>query len=592
MLLSVRIGDRLGSYRIVRAIGEGGMGAVFEAVHEQIGRRAAAKILTLDARRNPSVYQRFVNEARAATQIDHPGVVQVFEFGQLEDGTPWMLMELLQGHTLAAYLRAARKAHGAPLGTDGLWIFHDLAAILARAHSKGIVHRDLKPSNVMIVEETGHGERVKLLDFGIAKFLSESLGESATEVHHTRTGALLGTPAYMAPEQCKSSPRIDGQADVYALGVMLYELYTAQQPFFDAEPLALMMKKLVDAVPPMLSLAPTAPPEVADLTMAMLERDPSQRPRMTEVQSRLAAFLRIPAARRSGFLPHVTPPDKPAAQPRQAQQEPAPPATESGPLALPGEQQVSPLPAAPPPEQQPADLPQPAARVLTSAAVLPPTPPEHSSGQLARQPVSLGQQPTKPEWKAARALRAGLVIAGASLLATGAIVLWPRHEKTVPAAPPPIAARKAPPVPAPAPVSLAAHAAQPDLAAAPVELPALTPTRTAAPPAVAVSSAHRAQAKQPSRPRAACSAPTAACLSGSLNDAQRRAFVDALKEAQILLCPEDSLTVRGQPKLTVRSAGVSSSRREDFMLALQGALGRARLSAPNFVEIRCLVQAP
>lgn len=348
MLLSVRIGDRLGSYRIVRSLGEGGMGVVFEAVHEQIGRRAAAKILTLDARRNPSVYQRFINEARAATQIDHPGVVQVFEFGQLEDGTPWMLMELLQGHTLAAYLRAARKVHGAPLGTDGLWIFHDLAAVLARAHRKGIVHRDLKPSNVMIVEETGHGERVKLLDFGIAKFLSESLGEAAAGVHHTRTGALLGTPAYMAPEQCKSSIRIDGQADVYALGVMLYELYTAQQPFFDAEPLALMMKKLVDAVPPILSLAPAAPPEVADLTMAMLEREPSQRPTMTEVQSRLAAFLRIPAVRRSGFLPHVTPPDRPAAQPQPAQEEPALPATESGPMVMPGAPPPSALPAEPP----------------------------------------------------------------------------------------------------------------------------------------------------------------------------------------------------------------------------------------------------
>ena len=594
MLLSVRTGDRLGSYRIVRSIGEGGMGAVFEAVHEQIGRRAAAKILTLDARRNPNVYQRFVNEARAATQIDHPGVVQVFEFGQLEDGTPWMLMELLQGHTLAAYLRAARKAHGAPLGTDGLWIFHDLAAVLARAHSKGIVHRDLKPSNVMIVEETGHGERVKLLDFGIAKFLSESLGEAASGAHHTRTGALLGTPAYMAPEQCKSSPRIDGQADVYALGVMLYELYTAQQPFFDAEPLALMMKKLVDAVPPLLSLTPAAPPEIAALTMAMLERDPSQRPTMIEVQSQLAAFLRIPAARRSGFLPHVTPPDKPAAQPRAAQQEPALPATESGPLALPGSPQVSALPTAPPPEKQPAALPGPAARLLTSAAVLPPTPPEHSSGQLARQPVSLGQQPTKPERKAARALWAGLVVAGASLLAAGALVLWPRHEKTGTAAPPSIAVSKAPTVPAAIPVSApvprAAPAAQPDLAAAPVELPA--PTRTAAPPAVAASSTHRSQAKQPSRPRAACTAPTAACLSGSLNDAQRRAFVDALKEAQILLCPEDSLTVRGQPKLAVRSIGVSSSRREDFMLALQGALGRARLSAPSSVEIRCPGQTP
>jgi serine/threonine-protein kinase len=136
MLLSVRTGDLVGSYRIVRLLGQGGMGAVFEAEHLQIGRKAAAKFLCLDVRKHPTIYQRFVNEARACNQINHSGVVSVFEFGLLPDGTPWMLMEYLEGHTFSQHLRAALKANGRPLGTDGLWAIYELASILSVAHER------------------------------------------------------------------------------------------------------------------------------------------------------------------------------------------------------------------------------------------------------------------------------------------------------------------------------------------------------------------------------------------------------------------------------------------------------------------------
>lgn len=582
MLLPVRIGDRLGSYRIVRSIGEGGMGAVFEAVHEQIGRRAAAKILTVDARRHPAVYQRFINEARAATQIDHPGVVQVFEFGQFPDGTPWMLMELLQGHTLAAYLRAARKAQGAPLGTEGLWIFHDLAAVLTRAHSKGIVHRDLKPSNVMIVEEEGHGERVKLLDFGIAKFLSESLGEGAAGPHHTRTGALMGTPAYMAPEQCKSSPRIDGKADVYALGVMLYELYTAQQPFLDAEPLALMMKKLTEPMLPLSVLAPKVPPEIAALTMAMLDLEPSQRPTMTEVQAQLAAFLRLPAARRSGFLPQVTPPEKPVTLDLKETAEPALTSTKSGPLPPVDESPPSQLPAEP---AEPPRGPSPPALVPAGAALIPPTPPEHSSGQLARQSASLGQQPTRPERQAARALRAGLAVAGASLLLTTGIILWPWSPKLPKTNSAPSASMAASAPPAWAPVSPPARAhetAVPPPPAAPVEKP-LVPSSS--PP-------DSAPARRSNKPRCNPAPLSAGCVGSQVMALSRKQIVvQELAKLNVRLCVGESIQLRHRPgRMEVIEApgSLTESKREQISFSLLGALGQeAQKQRLGDIVIRC-----
>jgi serine/threonine-protein kinase len=429
MPTTLQVGEAIGSYRIVRLLGEGGMGAVYEAAHQQIGRRAAAKILTLDPRKYPNLYHRFVNEARAANQIKHPGVVQVFEFGQLADGTPWMLMEYLEGHTLGAYLRAAWKATGRHLGTDGLWIFYELATILTIAHDSGIVHRDLKPGNVMIVHEheAGGGERVKLLDFGIAKFLRDTLNVDDPSQHFTATGAMLGTPIYMAPEQCKSSAHVTGQADVYALGVMIYEMYTGQPPFADPQPLAVMAQKIAEPALPLSVVAPGTPAEIVHLVQQMLDRDPAARPDMAQVQARLGVFLNIPATRRSGFLHQITPPppekeQKPSGGPTLSQPDPGPSSAPASVLSQP----LSNLETQPP-------VPSPfaqrgAASEGTPASPLQATPraagmtPELSPEHLAALP--LHQQPTDPLSRAPGGRGPWLAVALVGVLLVAAALLW------------------------------------------------------------------------------------------------------------------------------------------------------------------------
>ncbi|MFO0576856.1 MAG: protein kinase [Polyangia bacterium] len=433
MATTLQVGEAIGSYRIVRLLGEGGMGAVYEAAHQQIGRRAAAKILTLDPRRYPNLYHRFVNEARAANQIKHPGVVQVFEFGQLGDGTPWMLMEYLEGHTLGAYLHAAWKATGRQLGTDGLWIFHELATILTIAHDSGIVHRDLKPGNVMIVSEhkAGGGERVKLLDFGIAKFLRDTLNVDDPSQHFTATGAMLGTPIYMAPEQCRSSAHVTGKADVYALGVMIYEMFTGQPPFADPQPLAVMAQKIAEPALPLSVVASGTPAEIVRLVQEMLDRDPAARPDMAQVQARLGVFLNIPAARRSGFLNQITPPPQgkeeakePSTQPTLSQPDPG-----AEPAPLPS-QPLSNLVTQPP-------IPSPFGRggtaVEAGLAPLRAGPLDASTPQVGVRgtgALSSDQQPTDPLSRApgSRGPLLAAVLLGVLLVA--AALLWLALHKT------------------------------------------------------------------------------------------------------------------------------------------------------------------
>lgn len=161
-------GQRISSYRVVRKVGQGGMGAVYEAVHEQLGRKAAIKLLRRDFSQDPQVAQRFFNEARAASRVEHSGIVEIFEFGQLPDGTAYIIMEFLKGESLSARL----KARGGRLPfSDATRITRQIATALAATHEKSIVHRDLKPDNVMLVPdgEMPGGERVKVLDFGVAK---------------------------------------------------------------------------------------------------------------------------------------------------------------------------------------------------------------------------------------------------------------------------------------------------------------------------------------------------------------------------------------------------------------------------------------
>jgi serine/threonine-protein kinase len=284
-------GERVGKYRIVRRLGLGGMGAVFEAVHEQIRSRVAIKVLYPHYSENPQMVARFFNEARAVNIVRHPSIVSSFEVGHLQSGaaagSAYIVMEYLDGESLAARL----KRLGGPLGADTLRISRQIAAALATAHSWGVIHRDLKPGNVMLVPdpEMAGGERVKVLDFGLAKIAAEleDFEEAATQGFSTYAGAILGTPAYMAPEQCQEAATVDEKADVYSLGIILYECLSGRLPFSAKGAVDLMAMHIHVPPPPLQELLEGAHPDLPRLVHTMLAKRPEERPTMAEVVAEL-----------------------------------------------------------------------------------------------------------------------------------------------------------------------------------------------------------------------------------------------------------------------------------------------------------------
>jgi serine/threonine protein kinase len=263
----------------VRKLGEGGMGAVLEAIQEPIGRRVAVKVLHRKYAQEPSITARFFNEARAVNLIDHPGIVQVSDYGQLPDGTAYLVMEFLKGETLN--LRAKRGGMSLP---DIVRVARQIAAALAAAHEKNVFHRDLKPDNIMIVPDhdadTPGRERVKILDFGIAKVAA---AEEDAKAPKTATDVVMGTPRYMAPEQCRGGVAVDGKADVYSMGVLLYELLAGKPPFSGASGEVLAMH-IYEQPPPLRQAAPHVPEEFTVLIHRLLAKKKEERPSMAEVQ--------------------------------------------------------------------------------------------------------------------------------------------------------------------------------------------------------------------------------------------------------------------------------------------------------------------
>ena len=323
------IGQQIGNYRITRELGRGGMGVVYEAIHGAIGYRAAVKVLGAKIATDPKhkVYvSRFLDEARAVNLIQHPGVVRIFDLGETADGTLFILMEFLEGQTLHARLLAAREGRGARLSLlQSMRVIRQIAQAMAAAHDKSILHRDLKPDNVVLIpdEEVAGKERVKILDFGLARFLD-------SPERRTTAGVALGTPTYMSPEQCMGD-ELDGKSDVYTLGVILYELIADQVPF-PGEEMGRVMRQHVDQQPRQVrELNPQISVEVAGLVHAMLEKRREQRPDMRQVAKRVeelessgklgpsAVAGGTPAARGAPDAPTVASP---------VQKRPAAPATE------------------------------------------------------------------------------------------------------------------------------------------------------------------------------------------------------------------------------------------------------------------------
>lgn len=279
------LGQQIGNYRITRELGRGGMGVVYEAVHNAIGYRAAVKVLGAKIATDPKhkVYvSRFLDEARAVNLIQHPGVVRIFDMGETADGTLFILMEFLEGQTLHARILAGREGRGPRLSLlQSMRIIRQIAQAMAAAHDKSILHRDLKPDNVVLIsdDEVPGKERVKILDFGLARFLD-------SPERRTTAGVALGTPTYMSPEQCMGD-ELDGKSDVYTLGVILYELLADQVPF-PGDEMGKVMRQHVDQEPrPVRERNPQISVEVAALVHLMLEKRREQRPDMRQVVQRI-----------------------------------------------------------------------------------------------------------------------------------------------------------------------------------------------------------------------------------------------------------------------------------------------------------------
>ncbi len=278
------VGSRIGKYRLIKQLGEGGMGVVYEAVREDIAARAAIKVLRSEYAANPELAGRFFNEARAANLIAHPGIVRVFDYGTEAGGVAYLAMEFLDGESLWKRIERQKKL---PV-PEALRIARQIASALAAAHEKQIVHRDLKPDNIFIVpdSEAPGGERIKLLDFGIAKMADEYRGAVRTQLNY-----IMGTPAYMSPEQCRGSKGIGAPVDVYSLGVILFEMLVGRAPFVAAEPGEYLAMHMLQPPPRLSDFVPNLPPPLIEMGWKMLAKEPTERPTMAQVADMLRRLL-------------------------------------------------------------------------------------------------------------------------------------------------------------------------------------------------------------------------------------------------------------------------------------------------------------
>ena len=269
-------------YRLTRKLGEGGMGAVYIAEQQPLGREVALKVIRGGG--DALLQARFRREAKLSSQLVHPNIVTIFDYGD-DDGMLFLAMELLRGESLAKRLERAGRLSAA----QSLPIVSAIAHALVTAHAAGVVHRDLKPDNVMLAT-MGKVEVIKVLDFGVAKMLDPG---TATGHKLTHTGMIVGTPGYMAPELVMGRP-VDQRADLYALGVLWYELL-AGQPIFDADtPIALVMKHLMEAPrAPSLATGPgVIPVDVDDLVLSLLQKEPAFRPTAADIVDRIQQIER------------------------------------------------------------------------------------------------------------------------------------------------------------------------------------------------------------------------------------------------------------------------------------------------------------
>ncbi|HTR49357.1 MAG TPA: serine/threonine-protein kinase, partial [Kofleriaceae bacterium] len=262
-------GTDVGGYAIDGELGRGGMGIVYSAQHPVIGKRVAIKVLKPSLSQNPASVERFIQEARAVNEIGHPNIVDIFAFGALPDGRRYLVMDLFVGESLRARVR-----RGALHVREVVRVVDEVASALIAAHAKGFAHRDLKPDNIFLVANPGRTD-VKLLDFGLAKLLPGA----GARMYRTATGAQLGTPDYMSPEQLRGAATVDARTDIYSLGVTALECLLGKRPRRRSD------GAFEGGTPAeMLATAPVSQ-ELKELVTAMMSNDAAKRPRLAAVRT-------------------------------------------------------------------------------------------------------------------------------------------------------------------------------------------------------------------------------------------------------------------------------------------------------------------
>jgi serine/threonine-protein kinase len=261
----VAVGDDIGGYVVDGELGVGGMGVVYSAVHPVIGKRAAVKVLRAELSDDPDSVSRFIREAQLVNKIRHPNIVDIFAIGRLTSGQYYLVMDLLEGETLRDRLRRG------PLSlAETASVLDEMAAALVAAHDQGIIHRDLKPDNVFLVAAAGRWPAVKLLDFGVAKLMRAT---NTPVSQATQTGIALGTPWYMSPEQARAK-NVDHRTDIYALGVMAYEMLTGVRPF-----------NVIADGGSLADAAADSPRDLVDVIEAMIADEADARPTLPMVRA-------------------------------------------------------------------------------------------------------------------------------------------------------------------------------------------------------------------------------------------------------------------------------------------------------------------
>jgi serine/threonine-protein kinase len=264
----VKVGDTIaGKYRVESVLGVGGMGVVVEAVHLELLEKRAIKLMLPESLDNAEAVERFVREARASSRLKTEHVTRVHDVGRLEDGSPYIVMEYLEGQDLRTLL----KQRGKIPASEAVWYALEACEALAEAHGAGIVHRDLKPANIFVTRRADGTPCVKVLDFGISKILG------APDLEMTKTQAVLGSPSYMSPEQMRSARTVDARTDIWSIGIILYRLVTGEAPFKADSITELVTKVLHSPARPPSQLVPDLPPGFDAVLMRCLERELEKR---------------------------------------------------------------------------------------------------------------------------------------------------------------------------------------------------------------------------------------------------------------------------------------------------------------------------